>query len=148
MVSAIATSSTPVAATCSTTRRTRSSGTSPENGQPNATDSVTVGMIPAARASGTTSATTAIACSEVIAWLAWENSSVTLTTQLTSSTPAAAARWNPRVLRTNPIHEAGPATLARTPATTASPSAIWGTSFGLTNEAISARRRPAAHTAR
>ena len=76
-------------------------------------------------------------------WLACENSSVTLTTQLTSSTPVAAARSKPRVLSTSPIHDAGPSTAERTPATTASPSAICGTSFGLTNEAISARRRPA-----
>ena len=69
---------------------------------------------------------------------------MTLTTQLTSSTPVAAARWNPRVLSTSPIHDDGPSTAARTPATTASASAICGTSFGLTNEAISARRRPAA----
>ncbi len=144
MVSAIATSATPVAASCSATLRSRSTGTSPANGQPKATDSVTVGVIPAARARGTTSVTTPIACSVLIAWFARENSSVTPTTQLTSSTPAAAARSNPRVLSTSPIHDAGPGTSRRTPDTTASPSAICGTSLGLTNEAISARRRPAA----
>ena len=85
-----------------------------------------MGTIPAARASGATSATTAIASSVLIPWFACENSSLTPTTQLTSSTPVAAARWKPRVLSTSPIQDAGPATAARTPATTASASAICG----------------------
>ena len=58
---------------------------------------------PAARASGATLATVSKAPRVGIPWLRWENSSVTITTRLTSCSAVCRARSNPRSLSTSPM---------------------------------------------
>ena len=99
------------------------------------------------------SAAASIAATEVF-WFRWENVSLAAITTLTSSTPAASARSSPRPLSTSPTRVTSSRSTSagnpppRTPATTASASAICGTSLGCTKLATSIRRTPAARARR
>ena len=141
MVSPSAISSTPARAPSTASATTRSAGTSPSNGQPNATDSVSVVNSPAARAAATTSS--AWRCASVVGmfWFRIEKVSVTPTTTFTSSTPVRRARSRPRRLSTSPAYD----TPSRrgTRSITASASAIAGTALGCANDTASTRRAPA-----
>src|SRR5829696_774682 len=141
MVSPRASSCTPERAASTASATTRSTGTSPSNGQPNATDRVSVVSSPASRAPATTSAACRIASAVGMFWLRPENVSVTPTTAFTSSTPVRSARSRPRRLSTSPAYD----TPGRrgTRSITASASAIAGTSFGCANETASTRVAPA-----
>src|SRR3954468_17664654 len=76
-VSASTISSGFVAATCAATSSTRAGSTAPSEGQPNATEIVSVTRTPAGRARPTMSADVAIAAVTVVFWLRAQNSSVT-----------------------------------------------------------------------
>ena len=141
IVSPSASSCTPDAAASTASATTRSAGTSPSNGQPNAVASVSVVNNPAARASATTETTSRIASAVDMFWFFQENVSLTETTTFTSSTPVRRARSRPRRLSTRPAYD----TPSRrgTRSITASASAIAGTSLGCAKETASTRRAPA-----
>ena len=125
----------------SSTAATRSAGTAPSNGQPKAADNVRVRRRPAIWARWAIRSQAPMASSTLTPWLRRLNSSVTITTTFTSSSPAARARSSPRSLRTSPIHETAP---RGSRAATASASASCGTRFGLTKLTASIRRTPLA----
>src|SRR3954453_2467904 len=76
-VSASTISSGFVSATRRATSRTWAGSTAPSNGQPNATEIVTVTRTPSARARPTTAAEVSSAAATVVFWLRAQNSSVT-----------------------------------------------------------------------
>ena len=96
IVSASAISAAPAAAARRTISTTRSTGTSPSYGQPNAVEIVRVARIPASLASGAIASNTATVSSLVAPWLRIANVSVVTATTLISRIPAAAARCRSR----------------------------------------------------
>ena len=120
---------------------TRSWATSPSNGQPKATETVTVVRSPAARARVAFRLQAAICSLTVAPWLRWPNRRWRSTTTLASSTRRGIARSRPRSFSTRPIRDADPRGRA---AISPRPSAICGTRAGFTKLVASIRRTPAA----
>lgn len=98
--------------------------------------------MPAAAASGASSSKATTEPSDVVPWFFSAKVSVAAATTFISRTPAAAARSNPRRFSTRPMYVT-PSSPGRA-ASTSSASAICGTRAGLTNDATSMRRTPAA----
>ena len=103
MVSAIAISRAPVSAARSAIATTRSVGTSPSNGQPNAAPIVAETFNPDSRAFAAMVSNERSEPSMPMFWFRSENVSLATRTTFTSSTPASNARWSPRSLSTRPM---------------------------------------------
>ena len=143
MVSAKAISPRPSAAASRTMPTTRSAGTSPSNGHPNATEIVSeIGGPPSILRRPTMPASTATCSATVAPWLRTPKPSLAQTTTLASSQPLATARSQPRSLRTSPMRET-PGSRGSAAMISSAP-AICGTRLGFTNETTSMRRTPLA----
>ena len=141
MVSASAISVTPSAPASRASATTWSSGTSPSNGQPKATERVTlIGGPPSTSRRATIAASAAIWSATPAPWLRMPKPSVAQTTTLASSTLAAKARSQPRSFSTRPMRERPGA--RGSACIIASAPAICGTRRSLTNDTASIRRAP------
>jgi hypothetical protein len=103
IVSASASSSSGHSASHWASAVTASAPTRPSNGQPKATAIVAVTRSPAARATGAIADHCRTRPATDVPWFRAQKLSVTGTTTLISSTPAARARSSPRSFSTSPM---------------------------------------------